>query len=400
MGRALRVLAIGSMYPPHYLGGQELVWRRATAHQREAGHEVRVLTSDYRRPEATEDEWDADVHRDLRWYWRDHDFPRMSPPARLALERHNRDALQRHLDALQPDAVMWWSMGGMSTSLLEQVRATGLPALGVVCDDWMLYADKVDGWMRLVRRLPVRTVAGIPSVFQPGPAARWIFISEDIRGRAAARFPLPESAVAHPGIDPELFSERPSRPWGWRLAYVGRIDPRKGIDLAVRALAELPDEAALAIDGGGDEDHLAELRSLAAELGLSDRVTFADTERSRLPDVYAEADAVVFPVVWDEPWGLVPIEAMAVGRPVVSTFRGGAREYLRDGENCLVFDAAGGPGALAAALRRLAGDEALRERLRAGGRETAAGLHEDDFNAAVLAELEALAGRPGIIAPR
>ena len=42
----------------------------------------------------------------------------------------------------------------------------------------------------------------------------------------------------------------------------------------------------------------------------------------------------------------------------------------------------------------------LRERLRSGGRETAAGLHEDDFNDAVLAELEALAGRPGIIAPR
>ena len=48
---------------------------------------------------------------------------------------------------------------------------------------------------------------------------------------------------------------------------------------------------------------------------------------------------VVFPVRWEEPWGLVPIEAMARGRPVVATGRGGSGEYLRDGENCVLFEA-------------------------------------------------------------
>ena len=47
----------------------------------------------------------------------------------------------------------------------------------------------------------------------------------------------------------------------------------------------------------------------------------------------------MFPVRWNEPWGLVPIEAMARGRPVVATGRGGSGEYLRDGENCMLFDA-------------------------------------------------------------
>jgi len=99
----VRILTVGNMYPPHHLGGYELMWRSAVLHHRAAGHDVRVLTTDWREPfvDPSTPE-DPDVHRDLRWYWRDHDFPRMSPPARLALERHNRDALQRHLDALQP----------------------------------------------------------------------------------------------------------------------------------------------------------------------------------------------------------------------------------------------------------------------------------------------------------
>ncbi len=80
---------------------------------------------------------------------------------------------------------------------------------------------------------------------------------------------------------------------------------------------------------------------------------------------------VVFPVRWEEPFGLVPIEAMGVGRPVVSTARGGSAEFLRPGENALVFEA-GDPQALAAAVTRVASDRELRERLLEGGRQTAA----------------------------
>ena len=101
----------------------------------------------------------------------------------------------------------------------------------------------------------------------------------------------------------------------------------------------------------------------------------------------------MFPVQWEEPWGLVPLEAMAVGRPVVaSRAHGGADEYLRDGENCLRFEASDAD-ALAAAVRRLAGDPGLRARLIAGGRETAAGFTERRFNEAIERELElAVAG--------
>ena len=94
--------------------------------------------------------------------------------------------------------------------------------------------------------------------------------------------------------------------------------------------------------------------------------------RGELPDIYAGSDVVLFPVRWQEPWGLVPLEAMALGRPVIATGQGGSGEYLRDQENCLLVPP-GDPRAIAAAVRRLADDPQLRARIRTGGLATAAG---------------------------
>src|SRR5438067_10123275 len=108
------------MYPPHHLGGYELVWRSAMDHLRQQGHATRVLTTDFRAHADAPD--DPDTFRQLRWYWRDHSWPRLSWLDRWRLERHNHAVLERHLRELRPDVVSWWAMGGMSLSLIEQVR--------------------------------------------------------------------------------------------------------------------------------------------------------------------------------------------------------------------------------------------------------------------------------------
>jgi glycogen synthase len=365
----LRILAVGSLYPPHHLGGYELIWQSAMRFARERGHEVRVLATDHRESGRDEADEEPGIHRELRWYWRDHEFPRLSPRARRRLERHNAEVLDRHVREFRPDAVSWWAMGGMSMSLIERAP---VPAVGVVCDDWMLYGPKVDQWARMLRRRP-----------RFGNAATWLFISETTRSRALRLHDLPRTGLAHAGVDASMFVPAPERDWDWRLLYVGRIDPRKGIDTAVDALAALPDPAVLEVVGSGDAEHLAALRSRAGS-----RVRFAPlVERPRLPGVYAGADAVLFPVSWAEPWGLVPLEAMAVGRPVVATGMGGSGEYLRDGENCVLVPP-GDPAAVAAAVRRLAEDRALRARLREGGFETAARYTERACNDAILDALE------------
>jgi glycosyltransferase involved in cell wall biosynthesis len=187
-------------------------------------------------------------------------------------------------------------------------------------------------------------------------------------------------------VGEEFLDAAPIQPWSWRLLYVGRIDERKGIDTAIRALEHLPAEATLRVVGSGDDAAEQRLRALADE-----RVRFEGIiPRERLPQVYADADAVLFPVRWREPWGVVPLEAMGIGRPVVATGRGGSGEYLRDGDNALLFDAED-PAALARCLQRLAADEALRERLRDSGLQTARRHTAARHDARVTAILEGLA---------
>jgi glycogen(starch) synthase len=396
----VRILTVGNMYPPHHLGGYELVWRSAVRSLRAQGHEVRVLTTDLRLPSASEPE-DDDVHRELRWWWREHTFPRFSPAARVAVERHNGRVLARHLDELRPDVVAWWSMGGMSLSLIERVRRAGPPAVAFVHDDWLVYGPRTDAWLRpLAARAWLRPLAervlGLPASVDLDRAARYVFVSESTRQRAidGGRNPA-DWSVAHSGIDPAFLDPRPERDWAWRLLYVGRVDLRKGIGTALDALAQLPAEATLTIVGAGDPEAEAALRAQAGRLGIAGRVIRPGfIGRDELPAVYEQADVVVFPVVWDEPWGLVPLEAMALGRPVVATGRGGSGEYLRDGENALLFPA-GDQAALAQAIERLADDPALRERLRAGGSATAPLHTEDVFNAAVREEVERAAATGG-----
>jgi glycosyltransferase involved in cell wall biosynthesis len=389
----VRILTVGNMYPPHHLGGYELMWRSAVRHLREWGHEVRVLTTDYRAPQAEDlGAEDDEVFRELRWYWQDHEFPRMGPRARVALERHNARVLERHIEASQAEAISWWAMGGMSMSLLEQARRLDLPASCVVVDDWLLYGPKVDAYTRMARlagplRPLVERAAGVPGRRDVEHPAEWLFASKTLlrRARNEGGLGLEAAEVAYPGIDHSLFREpRTDRSeWHWRLLYCGRIDDRKGIDLAVEAMARLSENATLTVLGGGDVSHLEDLLSLTRRLDLERRVTFVRRPRNELPRAYSEADVTLFPVRWEEPFGLVPLESMAMGTPVVASGGGGSGEYLADGENSLIFDLGAGADALARSVEHLAEDAGLRTRLSHAGVSTSSRFRAEDFDRAV-----------------
>ena len=373
---AVRVLTVGNTYPPHHTGGYELVWQAATEHARRAGHEVRVLTTDHR--EQTDAPDGPDVHRELQWYWRDHEILDPGPVGSRRIEHHNQQVFRRHLDELKPDVVAFWSMGALSLGLLETVRKRAIPAVAFVHDDWLVYGQQVDGWWRRAGHRKARL----------GLAARYVFVSETTRDRArAGGVKMVNTAIAHSGVDQAFLTPAPAGVWGWRLLVAGRLDPRKGIDTAIAALGQLPGHAQLLVAGAGDAREKARLEEIAGTLGVANRVMFTGPlDRARLAAAYAAADAVLFPVTWDEPWGLVPLEAMGVGRPVIATGRGGSAEYLVDGENALLFEA-GNSGALAAAIGRLAAEPELREHLRTNGFATAAEHTEAAFNERVLEEL-------------
>lgn len=84
----MRLLAFGNMYPPHHLGGYEVVWQGTMDRARARGHPVRVVTTMHREVGVCEAD-EPDVHRELEWYWHDHDLrdPSLISAASMELSR-------------------------------------------------------------------------------------------------------------------------------------------------------------------------------------------------------------------------------------------------------------------------------------------------------------------------
>jgi len=153
----------------------------------------------------------------------------------------------------------------------------------------------------------------------------------------------------------------------------GRLVPVKGFDLLVRAFAaaDLGDDLRLVVAGAGPERDA--LLALAAELGVADRVVFPGLlPRDQVVTVMRRSEALVVPSRV-EAFGIVVLEGMRAGVPVVATSRGGAGEIVTDGVDGLLVDPED-PRALTAALVRVVDDPSVRERLAAVGPETAAGF--------------------------
>ncbi len=199
--------------------------------------------------------------------------------------------------------------------------------------------------------------------------------------------------VIPPGVDLQRFrpipKEEARRILGFPterryVLFVGRIEPLKGLETLMRAVAILAqdcptwtrDFAVVVI--GGDPDATADaemqrLQQLREELGIGDLVAFLGAKaQETLPYYYNAADVVVMPSDY-ESFGLVALEAMACGTPVIASDVGGLLYLVRDGETGLRVPRRQ-PIALARALDRLLRDEELRRRLGENGRRWAQGF--------------------------
>lgn len=175
------------------------------------------------------------------------------------------------------------------------------------------------------------------------PFSRWslartcaaVAVSEHVRRRAVARHPRlgERMQVVHNGVDVRRFSPTPFPNDGRPFTFlaVGRLEPRKGVDIAVEALARIPD-ARLDVVGEGCEG--PRIAALVRELGVVHRVRFF----GRVDDVrpFLQSCHALVSSSREEGLGIANLEAMAMGRPVVALPTGGVPEIVADGVSGLV----------------------------------------------------------------
>jgi glycosyltransferase involved in cell wall biosynthesis len=199
--------------------------------------------------------------------------------------------------------------------------------------------------------------------------ARFVTASQTMRLR------LEENGVAPCQVIPFGCPERPPReemsPTPL-LAYAGRLSPEKGVMTLLQAMVKARDSlpgVLLLIAGEGPERK--KLEKFTSEAGLLSNVHFmGNLGRAELEKAFEPAWVQVVPSLWEEPFGIVTIEAMMRGTAVIASNHGGGAECVADGRTGLLF-AAGDSEALADAILRLIGNKALCETLGAAGRERA-----------------------------
>ena len=222
-----------------------------------------------------------------------------------------------------------------------------------------------------------------------------------------ALFGLPPAGlhVVHGGVDTALFRPR-DRAAARRaigiaahervVLFVGRLEPFKGPDILVRALAEMQDggDVRLVLVGGSEEERSAEwLDRIAAGLGVGARVHWQPAiPQADLPDFYAAADVCAVPS-FHESFGLAALEAMACGTPVVAADVGALSSLVLDGETGRLVRGHE-PRAFAAALEEMLDDPARLSLMGEAARAWATGFTWERSVA------ETLDGYRGVLAAR
>ena len=211
--------------------------------------------------------------------------------------------------------------------------------------------------------------------------AEAIVVESALEAELVAEFaPRERIHIIPPGIDNARWSAaddapRPERVPERYLLYVGRLASNKGLPGLLEAIARLaPADRAPLVLMGPDWGMRAELESRARRLGLSDQLVWLDRvdDERAYRSVVRGAEALVLPSEW-EAYGLVLLDALAAGTPVVATAVGGVPELL-DGGRCGRLVPYGDPSALADALQGVRSDRATTERLRRAGTERARSL--------------------------
>jgi glycosyltransferase involved in cell wall biosynthesis len=322
-----------------------------------------------------------------------------------------KDDLVDHMDAFSEELAACWReerpdvvhahfwMSGMAA--LPAARALGVPivqtfhALGSVKRRHQGAEDTSPA-----RRVAVESDLGA-SVDRVLATCR-----EEVDELLALGVAADQATVVPCGVDVEHFlPQGDAAPRGdrFRVLTVSRLVPRKGVDTVIGALGRLLDDVELVIAGGppaaglDDDPEVARLRDRARAEGVADRVTFLGAVgQDALPTLYRSADAVACVPVY-EPFGLVPLEAMACGKPVVAAAVGGLADTVVDGVTGHHVPT-GDPAAVAAALDALRRDpRRARAQGRAGRRRAVAEYGWDRVAAAherVYAEVAAAATDP------
>lgn len=329
----MNILVLSNHFPPQSVGGYEVACE--TYIRQFKRDTVTVLTTHYGFAGPT---IEGDVVRVLpnvygTWPQGETHLPRawrrFFTPEVLGTTRH-------WIKRIRPDLCYVWNLRGLSLAPVMAARLAALPVVYHLEDNWL--PDVAFHPLQPIET--TKRILGAPFTFHGKTGA--IFVSHHLlESYKSQQFAFRRHVVIYNGV-PTTRSAESARIHDRvshspiRLLFVGRIVPEKGLQVLLDALRiaqhQAPGTLALTVVGDGPPAHVNELRQSAIQ-GSLQVDWWGRLSRAEVEDAYAHHDVAVVPSTWEEPFGLVAIEAMAAGLPVVATRSGGLAEIVRPGLN-------------------------------------------------------------------
>lgn len=374
-----RILFISNLFPPHILGGYEILCGQVARKFADLGWNVDVLTTNHglTSTDLEVGPWEQiNVSRTLRLFLPFGAERKIDRKKRYRVTVENRERTKSFIHANRPDVVFIWSLLRATVGPARSCQELNIPT-AFTFNDANIGSYAPAPWNRSHKAIPDRlfwsdaTLKGLR--IHPSTC-----ISDSVRTDLVnAGVDAQASKTIYQGVPLEEFplkDEIGSGHQPFRVFYAGQLHDYKGVEDAIEGvkLASQRGKFSFRLAGKGDEAFERRLGELADgnDITLLGRLT-----RPELIEEYREADVFIFPSRWREPFGLTHLEAMACGTPVISTSEGGPGEFLRDRENSLVVPVRN-PEAIARGLQELREDHALRLKLALAGRK----LVEDKLN--------------------
>ncbi len=381
----MNVLFLSSLYSPNIGGGAEIVLQRTVEGLHQRGMKVCVLTTGPKAGLNQDEVRGVKVYRAgvLNTYWH---FSDQRPNALARLGWHLRDrynmgmrAYVRQVMAQESiDLVVCHNLGGWSVAVWDEISKAGVPIVQVLHDMYLL----CPGSLMFKKRQCCGGPCTLCTTLRQGHADRSsqvdavVGVSHFLLERLQnARFFRNATAQVIYNASPDVEEAPRQRPKGrladsepLRFGYLGTLSDHKGVRWMIEQFKRLPFNATLQIAGRGQQDYEREIRQLADG---DENIHFVGYQSPE--SFYRQIDVALVPSLWNEPFGMVAVEACAHSIPVIASHRGGLPEIIREGINGLLCNP-DEPESLALAMLRLYRQPELRRQLAAQARASVAPL--------------------------
>lgn len=380
----MKILYVNSLYSPLIEGGAEISLKLIVEGMKSLGHEVVVLSL---MPEKGLHQNKVDgvkVYRAglqnsywpyskakknklarLNWHYQDQSNEKMS------------SVVEEVLEIEKPDIVSCHNLAGWSAEVWKPIFESGIPIVQVLHDLYLLcpnsnmfkneqtcenqcFSCKILRSNHAEKSKVVSAVVGISnSILQR-------FIDFGYFSNASKNIIYNTRTILNPSSKPPRKSEQPIR-----FGYLGTLSKVKGLEWMIEQFKILDFEASLSIAGKGDRTYEKYLKDLSSGAAIEFVGYVNSTE------FLSEIDVLIVPSLWEEPLGMVAIEALANHIPVIANKRGGLQETVKDGINGLYcFDHS--PDSLSAAMRHLYFEPDLYNQFSKAARASVASILDAD----------------------